>query len=111
MEFFDVHFSLIDTETMEEKCITVPEQGGGTLIPMGHSAPALRTQLRPVAAGTSVPITDENLEYLAREAERLYTETDKAILANFGGTAFGDIALIPAPWLKHPKGIRDIEEL
>jgi len=26
------------------------------------------------------------------------------------GTAFGDIALVPAPYLKHPKGIRDIEE-
>ena len=38
------------------------------------------------------------------------TETDRAILANFGGTAFGDIALVPAPWLKHPKGIRDVEE-
>ena len=26
------------------------------------------------------------------------------------GTAFGDIALVPAPFLKHPKGIRDISE-
>ncbi|MEJ2007064.1 MAG: uroporphyrinogen decarboxylase family protein [Acidobacteriota bacterium] len=56
------------------------------------------------------PITDEDLDYFRREAERLSTETDKAILANFGGTAFGDIALVPAPWLKHPKGIRDVEE-
>jgi ATP-dependent Lon protease len=29
MEFFDVHFSYIDLETMEEKFISVPEQGGG----------------------------------------------------------------------------------
>lgn len=56
------------------------------------------------------PVSDEDLEYFGREAERLYTQTDKAILANFGGTAFGDIALVPAPWLKHPKGIRDVEE-
>ena len=56
------------------------------------------------------PVADDDLEYFRREAERLYTQTDKAILANFGGTAFGDIALVPAPWLKHPKGIRDIEE-
>jgi len=49
------------------------------------------------------PISDEDLLYLQREAERLYTETDKAILANFGGTAFGDIALVPGPWMKHPK--------
>jgi len=55
-------------------------------------------------------ISDEELEYFKRESERLYTETDKAIFANFGGTSFGDIALVPAPWLKHPRGIRDIEE-
>ena len=46
------------------------------------------------------PISDQELEHFGREAERLYTETDKAILANFGGTAFGDIALVSATWLK-----------
>jgi len=56
------------------------------------------------------PITDAELQHFAREADRLFNETDKAILANFGGTAFGDIALVPAPFLKHPKGIRDVEE-
>jgi hypothetical protein len=56
------------------------------------------------------PISDDDLNHFAQEADRLYRETDKAILANFGGTAFGDIALVPAPWLKHPKGIRDVEE-
>lgn len=56
------------------------------------------------------PISDEDLAYFEQEAARLYEETDKAILANFGGTGFGDIALVPAPWLKHPKGIRDVEE-
>ena len=56
------------------------------------------------------PISDEELEHFRHEAERLYAETDKAIFANFGGTAFGDIALVPAPWLKRPKGIRDVEE-
>lgn len=56
------------------------------------------------------PISDEELEYYRTEAERLYTSTDKAILANFGGTGFGDIALVPAPWLKNPRGIRDVEE-
>lgn len=56
------------------------------------------------------PVSDEELEHFRREAERLYTETDKAILANFGGTGFGDIALVPALNLKRPKGIRDVEE-
>jgi|YNPNPStandDraft_1061719.scaffolds.fasta_scaffold01413_3 hypothetical protein len=56
------------------------------------------------------PLSDEELEHFRREAERLYTTTDKAILANIGGTGFGDIALVPAPWLKSPKGIRDVAE-
>ena len=56
------------------------------------------------------PVSDEDLAYLGREAERIWRETDKAMLASFGGTAFGDIALVPGPWMKHPKGIRGIEE-
>ncbi len=56
------------------------------------------------------PISDEDLDHFAREARRLHETSDRAILANFGGTAFGDIALVPAPWLKRPKGIRDVEE-
>jgi hypothetical protein len=56
------------------------------------------------------PISEADLAHFAQEAERLYTQTDRAILANFGGTAFGDIALVPATWLKYPKGIRDVSE-
>jgi len=56
------------------------------------------------------PISDDELEHFATEADRLARESDRAILANFGGTAFGDIALVPAPFLKHPKGIRDVAE-
>lgn len=56
------------------------------------------------------PISDADIAYYAEQSERLFTQTDKAILANFGGTGLGDIALVPAPWLKHPRGIRDIEE-
>jgi len=56
------------------------------------------------------PISDEDLTYLERQADYLYRNTDLAIVANFGGTAFGDIALVPAPFLKDPKGIRDVTE-
>jgi hypothetical protein len=55
------------------------------------------------------PIAEDTLAHYKREIERL-GKTDKAIMANFGGTAFGDIALVPAINLKHPKGIRDVEE-
>jgi len=56
------------------------------------------------------PVSDEDLAYFAETSRRLYEETDKAIFGNFGGTGFGDIALVPGPWLKDPKGIRDVEE-
>ena len=35
MEFYDVHFSYIDLDTMEENFVSVPENGGGKLIPDG----------------------------------------------------------------------------
>ena len=56
------------------------------------------------------PISDEDLRIYERRAAELYENTDLAVAAGFPGTAFGDIALVPAPWLKDPKGIRDIEE-
>ena len=39
MEFYDVHFSYIDNETLEEEFVSVPEQGAGTLIPEGMGKP------------------------------------------------------------------------
>ncbi len=38
MEFFDVHFSYLDQETREETFISVPEHGGGSLIPANFLA-------------------------------------------------------------------------
>lgn len=39
MEFYDVNFSYIDNETFEELYVSVPEQGGGKLIPEGMCNP------------------------------------------------------------------------
>ena len=39
MEFYDVHFSYIDNDTLEEKFISIPEQGGSSLIPEGQMKP------------------------------------------------------------------------
>lgn len=39
MEFYDVHFSYIDKETFNEEFVSVPEQGGGKLIPEGMGKP------------------------------------------------------------------------
>jgi hypothetical protein len=53
--------------------------------------------------------TDHDIAYWKKQAESIQG-TDKAVIANFGGTGLGDIALVPAMNLKHPKGIRDIVE-
>jgi hypothetical protein len=55
------------------------------------------------------PIADEDVEHFRREIAAA-AATARGIVATFGGTAFGDIALVPAPWLKNPKGIRDVTE-
>lgn len=55
-------------------------------------------------------ISNEELSHFRNEAERLYTRTDKAVLASFGGTSFGDIALVPALQLKSPRGVRGVKE-
>jgi hypothetical protein len=56
------------------------------------------------------PISDEDLKVYEQQARELYDNTDLAITTGLPGTAFGDIARVPASFLKHPKGIRDIEE-
>lgn len=50
MEFYDVNFSYIDNESFEEKYVSVPEQGAGTLIPEGMPNPG---QVYTVGRGKS----------------------------------------------------------
>jgi hypothetical protein len=56
------------------------------------------------------PVAESELDFYRRLADRLFTTTDKALFCSFGGLTFGDIALVPATFLKRPKGIRDVEE-
>ena len=50
MEFYDVNFSYIDNESFEEHYVSVPEQGGGKLIPEGMCNPG---QVYTVSRGKS----------------------------------------------------------
>ena len=50
MEFYDVNFSYIDLEDMSEHYVSVPEQGGGKLIPEGMCNPG---QVYTVSQGKS----------------------------------------------------------
>lgn len=55
------------------------------------------------------PISDEDIVHFKRTVET-EAKAGRSLIANFGGTGLGDIALVPAPFLKYPKGIRDVEE-
>ncbi|MBN2215161.1 MAG: methyltransferase [Bacteroidales bacterium] len=54
-------------------------------------------------------LSDEDLQYWNKNLE-IIKRTDKAVVANIGGTGIGDIALVPGTFLKQPKGIRDVAE-
>jgi hypothetical protein len=54
-------------------------------------------------------ITTRELDFW-KEATKKARATGKAVIAGLGGTALGDIALVPGIQMKHPKGIRDITE-
>lgn len=54
-------------------------------------------------------ISDHDLEYWKKQVEKT-ASSGKGVAASLGGTALGDIALVPALNLKHPKGIRGVSE-
>ncbi|MBF9016276.1 MULTISPECIES: uroporphyrinogen decarboxylase family protein [unclassified Oceanispirochaeta] len=55
------------------------------------------------------PVKEEDLAYFKSACDEA-EKTGRGIIATFGGTAFGDIAMVPGPFLKYPKGIRDVTE-
>jgi hypothetical protein len=55
-------------------------------------------------------LKDEELKYLEKLASDLYNNTSLSLVASIGSGGFGDIAYVPAPGHKNPKGIRDIQE-
>jgi uroporphyrinogen-III decarboxylase len=55
------------------------------------------------------PVSEDYLTYL-RKAATEAAATGRAVAMGLPGTGFGDIALVPAPFLKRPKGIRDVTE-
>ena len=54
-------------------------------------------------------VTDNDLAFWKEQVQSA-GKSDKGVLANLGGTALGDIALVPAVQLKDPKGIRGVAE-
>jgi hypothetical protein len=52
---------------------------------------------------------EEDCTYWEKESKRLYEETGFAIMGVLGGMGLGDVAEILGPFIKNPRGIRDIE--
>ena len=56
------------------------------------------------------PFSAEDINYYQNRRRFLERNPEYGSLVVIPGTAFGDIALVPGPFMKHPKGIRDIQE-
>jgi hypothetical protein len=55
------------------------------------------------------PVSESELLYWKNQIDSL-KDIDKGVMASLGGTALGDIALVPGLNLKKPKGIRGVAE-
>ena len=54
-------------------------------------------------------ISESDLAFWKKQIE-LLNDNDKAVMASLGGTALGDIALVPGMNIRNPKGIRGVAE-
>lgn len=53
---------------------------------------------------------EEDLRFLEESSKFYFENTEYALIGNFGGAAFSNIAYVPGPHLAYPRGIRDPEE-
>jgi hypothetical protein len=54
--------------------------------------------------------SEDDLAWYAKTIDAITATSDRGVILSMPGTAFGDIATVPVPWMKYPKGIRDITE-
>ena len=55
------------------------------------------------------PMSKEEENYWTQQAE-IWRGSERAISVHLNGTCLGDIALVPAPFLKNPKGVRGVAD-
>jgi hypothetical protein len=98
-------------DTTARPCARMPK-GGFYFDTIVRQEPIDESQLDPEEwiEGMYPQFSEEDLTHLERQAEYLYRNTSRAIIGNFGQGGLGDIALVPGPWHKNPKGIRDAEQ-
>jgi hypothetical protein len=56
------------------------------------------------------PLSPEDLAYFREKKKWFLDRREQGAILIVPGSAFGDIALVPAPFLKYPRGIRDVAE-
>jgi len=85
-------------------------QGGSFFDPIVRQDPIDEEKLNPEDNTEEFGLISQvDLDFIVQGA-RAAAATGRGVMGTFGGMTFGDIAFIPGPGLKHPKGIRDITE-
>ncbi|MBN1553365.1 MAG: methyltransferase [Phycisphaerae bacterium] len=86
-------------------------QGGFYFDTIIRQPPIDETKLDPADNGEEYqPLSDADIQYFVDQGKARAQMGEYGVVIGLPGTALGDIALVPAPFLKHPRGIRDVEE-
>ncbi len=91
--------------------VRLPE--GGSFFDNIDRAPAVdESDMDPIRDFQNIygQFSDDDIRFIENSCTGLYEQTDCAIHFNFNGGGFGDAAIIPGPFEKHPRGIRRLEE-
>jgi len=97
-------------DTSAAPCAKMPKSGY-FFDSIRRQEPIVEEQLNPLDNCEEFGIlSDEDIAFFSSEVDNYYHNTDYGIYLTIPGVAFGDIALVPAPWMRDPKGIRDVEE-
>ncbi|MBN1973810.1 MAG: hypothetical protein JW787_09240 [Sedimentisphaerales bacterium] len=97
-------------DTSVEPCAKMPKTGY-FFDSIRSQKPVIEENLNPMDNCEEFGIlSDDDIAYFKKQVDEYYYNTDYGIYLTIPGVAFGDIAMVPAPWMKNPKGIRDVEE-
>ncbi len=97
-------------DTSAVPCAKMPESGY-FFDSIRRQEPVIEEQLDPMDNCKEFDIlSDGDIASISKRVDDYYKNTDYGIYLTIPAVAFGDIALVPAPWMKEAKGIRDVEE-
>jgi len=78
---------------------------------LNRQKPFIEEDLNPYANTEEYkPLSDSDLFYISDEVNKKYNNTSYALVGSIASSGFGDIAFVPGPMLKEPRGIRDVTE-